>query len=141
MTAGSRRVSVNEDAPPLLVGGLPAPMKLLTAAFLRCSSSIARLFLYLINKNKPPISAAAATTPTTAPAAMAALFVPPDLAAPEPEVELEGPAVTMTVSPPTVTTDGFADVVDEGVDVALVDVADPDPDDTSAPMFVSVPML
>jgi len=91
-----------------------------------------------MNKNKPPISAAAATTPTTAPAAMAALFVPPDLAEAEAEVE-EGPAVTMTVSPPTVTTDGFADVVDEGVDVALVDVADPD--DTWAPMFVFVPIL
>jgi len=56
--------------------------------------------------------------PTTTPAAMAALFVPPplDLAA---AVELpDAAAVTTMVCPPTVTTEGFAVVVDEVAGVA-----------------------
>lgn len=55
----------------------------------------------------PPPMAAMATMPTTTPAAMPALFGPPDALA-------EPVAVTTTVCPPTVTTDGFADVVADG---------------------------
>jgi len=56
--------------------------------------------------------AAIATTPTTTPAAMPALLGPgedPELLLPEPVGVLE--AVTMTVWPPIVTTDGDADAI------------------------------
>ena len=55
--------------------------------------------------------AAIATSPTTTPAAIAALFDPPDAAA-----TAVGLAVTKTVCPPItdVTTEGFADVVAAG---------------------------
>jgi len=66
----------------------------------------------------PPAIAAAATTPTTTPAAMPALLGPdfllPTIAAAELDAAAALDACTVTVSPPTVTTDGVADVVDVG---------------------------
>lgn len=110
-------MSVNEDPPPLLFGGLPpAAMKLLTAAFRLYSSSMARLRRFFKNKNTPPTMAATATSPTTTPAAIPALLDPPDFALPV-AVLL---AVTKTVCPPiTVTTDGFEDDVAEGDEPAV----------------------
>ena len=83
----------------------------------------------------PAAMAATATNPTTTPAAMPALLVPlPDVAWGVDEAPDDPVAVTTTVCPrqgqlaptawkgketylpPTVTTDGFADVVAEGVD-------------------------
>lgn len=75
----------------------------------------------------PPATAAMATTPTTTPAAMPAVFGLLD-----DELELllllllvaVGPAVTIMVCPPTVTTDACADLVALELEAAaLVDVA------------------
>jgi hypothetical protein len=129
---GSRRVSLNDEAPPLLVARFPPlAIKLLTAAFLRYSSSTCRLFWLRTNINTPPAMAAIATIPTTTPAAMAALFGPPPLlvglADGDAVLLIALPAVTTTVWPPTVTTEGGAVVVGEGVfddvpaDVVLAD--------------------
>lgn len=115
---GSRRVSFSEE-PPLLVGGLPPATKLLIAAFLLYSSSTSRLLWFRMKRNTPPAIAAIATTPTTTPAAMPALLGP----LPEDPLwdALEEPeAVTTMVCPPTVTTDGLALVVDEGVEAPLL---------------------
>lgn len=71
----------------------------------------------------PPTMADIATIPTTTPAAMAALFGPEDFPN-EGELLVELPAVTITVSPPTVTTDGAevlvadGELFDEGAGVA-----------------------
>jgi len=110
-------VSVSDEAPLLLVGGLPPAMKLLTAAFLLYSSSISRLFLLRMKRKAPPTIAATATIPTTTPAAMPALLGPPLDDDPEPVADAVGEplAVTTIVCPPTVTTDGLAVVVCEGV--------------------------
>jgi len=108
---------VNEEAPPLLLGGLPPATKLATAAFLLYSSSTSRLFLLRMKRKAPPAIAAMATRPTTTPAAMPALLGPLDFddeSAADEFAELL--AVTTMVCPPTVTTDGLAEVVDEGVD-------------------------
>jgi len=108
---------VNAESPPLLVGGLPPPMKLLTAAFLLYSSSTSRLFLFRMNRKIPPAIALRATIPTTTPAAMPALLGPPlddaglAEALAEPELAGSGFAVIITVEPASVTTDGFEDVV------------------------------
>lgn len=125
ITDGSNRVSLNDEAPPLLLGGFPPPaMKLLTAALRLYSSSTSRLFLLRMNKNAPPAIAAIATIPTTTPAAMPALLGLPELLAAMAVVEVAaealdvaetGPAVTTTVSPGRVTNDGVADLVDDGV--------------------------
>lgn len=125
MTLASRRVSVNDEAPPLLFGGLPPPlMKLLTAAFLLYSSSTSRLFLLRTNKKIPPAIAAMATMPTTTPAAMPALLGDPlDFAEAEDEDSTEEPAVTTMVDPGWVTTDGAADLVEEGVDAVELSAA------------------
>lgn len=117
---GSRRVSVNEE-PPLLPGGLPPAMKLLTAAFLLYSSSTSRLLLFRMKRYTPPEIAATATIPTTTPAAMPALLGPVALD-PVDDALGEPVAVTTMVCPPTVTTDGLALVVDEGTEAEeLVD--------------------
>lgn len=103
-------MSVNDEVPLLLWGGLPPAMKLLTAAFLLYSSSISRLFLLRRKRKVPPIIAHTATTPTTTPPAIPALFGPElddDDAVGEPL------AVTTTVCPPTVTIDGLVEDVDE----------------------------
>jgi hypothetical protein len=101
-------------------------MKLLTAAFLRYSSSTSRLFLLRIKRKTAPAMAEIATIPTTTPAAMAALFGPPPLltaVADAGEVLLvELPAVTTTVWPPTVTTEGGVLTVADGVDDVPVEV-------------------
>jgi len=105
---------VNDEAPPLLVG-LPPATKLATAAFLLYSSSTSRLFLLRMKRKAPPAIAAMATIPTTTPAAMPALLGPLDFddeSAADEFAELL--AVTTMVCPPTVTTDGLAEVVDEG---------------------------
>jgi len=69
------------------------------------------------------------TRPTTTPAAMAPLFDPlgfdPDAAS------AELLAVTTMVEPPTVTTDGLAEVVDEGVFDGVGDeVVESEPEET-----------
>jgi len=126
ITAGSRRVSLSET-PPLLVGGLPPAMKLLTAAFLLYSSSTSRLFRLRKNRNAPPTIAEMTTMPTTTPAAMPVLLDPfddDDDGNDESEVDAfatDPVAVTTIVCPPTVTTDGFTDVV-EGVVVDVVEL-------------------
>lgn len=132
MTAGSRRISANEEAPPLLFGGFPPPIKLLTAAFLLYSSSTSRLRLFLMNTQTPPAMAARATIPITTPAAMPALLGPEeDLAdAVEEPVGLLD-AVTTTVWPPIVTTDGALEVVAVAFPVALDAGADVDEDPVS----------
>lgn len=138
MTAGSRRVSLNEEAPPLLVGGLPPWIKLLTAAFRRYSSSTSRLFLFLMKRNIPPAIAAIATMPITTPAAIPALLGPEEdeiFSAEEVPVE-ELLAVTTTVCPPTVTTDGLAVLVAVDFPVALAVVAD-DVSDAEASALVT----
>jgi hypothetical protein len=115
MIAGSRRVSAKE-LPPLLPGGLPPLMKLLTAAFLRYSSSTSRLLRLRMNKKMPPAIPAIATNPITTPAAIPALLgLLEEDEDPELPDEEELLAVTTTVWPPTVTTDGFAVVVDDAV--------------------------
>jgi len=126
-TDGSRRVSLNES-PDLLPGGLEE-MKLLAAAFLRYSSSTSRLFLLRIKMKAAPAMAAMATIPTTTPAAMAALFGPEDLVSVE-GGDTELPAVTTTVWPPTVTTDGGEVLV---VDGEVFDVEDVEDEDDSPP--------
>lgn len=68
---------MNEEAPPLLVGGLPPAMNWLTAAFLLYSSSTSRLLLLRTKRYTPPAIAQIATIPTTTPAAMPALLGPP----------------------------------------------------------------
>lgn len=105
---------MNDEPPPLLVGGLPPAMKLLTAAFLLYSSSISRLFWLRRKRKTPPAIAAMAAIPTTTPAAMPALLGPP---LDDPLVDAVGEplAVTTMVCPPTVTTEGLAVVVDDGV--------------------------
>ena len=106
---------MNAESPELLVGGLPPPMKLLTAAFLLYSSSTSRLFLFRIKRKIPPAIAPIATIPTTTPAAMPALLGPPlddaGLAEAVADPGVSGAAVTMTVEPGCVTTEGFEDVV------------------------------
>ena len=91
---------MNEEPPPLLVGGLPPAMKLLTAAFLLYSSSISRLFWLRMKRKTPPAIAPMAAIPTTTPAAMPALLGPP-LDDPDPLVDAaaEPLAVTTTVCP------------------------------------------
>jgi len=88
-------------------------IKELIVALRRYSSSTARRFRALKKNHVPPIIAATAIIPTTAPAAMPALL-PPDLLLEDPDA----PFTTVTVEPPTVTTDGGAlfelDGVDEG---------------------------
>jgi len=136
MTAGSRRISLNDEVPPLLLGGLPPLIKLLTAAFLLYSSSTARLRLFLMNRYRPPAIAAMATIPMTTPAAIPALFGPEDDDFCEaPVAELL--AVTTTVCPPIVTTDGEAVLVDVGFAVALAAAAD-DVSDGEAPAFATL---
>jgi len=111
---------VNDEAPPLLVGGLPPPaMKVLTAAFLLYSSSTSRLFLFRMNRYNPPAIALMATMPTTTPAAMAALLGPPFAwgdaeALADVESDEPGACVITTVDPGAVTTDGVVAVVSEG---------------------------
>jgi hypothetical protein len=116
-------MSVNEDAPPLLVG-LPPAMKLLTAAFLLYSSSTSRLCLFRMKRKMPPAIAAMATIPTTTPAAIPALLGPPEEGEEEdddPVDELDEPgAVTTTVGPDWVMVAGFV-VAAEGVDEGLID--------------------
>jgi len=77
-----------------------------------------------------------ATIPTTTPAAMPALLgPPPDFDDPEDAAALaELLAVTTMVCPPTVTTDGLAEVVEEGVVTDELGEAD-----DSAPAFATVP--
>lgn len=134
-------MSLNEEAPPLLLGGLPLWMKLLTAAFLLYSSSTSRLFLFLMKTNTPPAIAAIATMPITTPAAIPALFGPEeeaedeDFSAEEVPVE-ELLAVTTTVCPPTVTTDGVDVLVADDFPVALAVAAD-DVSDAAASAFVT----
>jgi len=108
---------VNDEAPPLLLGGFPPAMKLLTAAFRLYSSSISRLFLLRKKRKTPPAIAATATSPTTTPAAMPALLGPPLDDDPKLVADAVGEplAVTTMVCPPTVTTDGLAVVVCEGM--------------------------
>lgn len=66
--------------------------------------------------NRPPAIAEIATIPTTTPAAMPALLGPPlDDEADVEAFAAEPVAVTTIVCPPTVTTDGFADVVAEAM--------------------------
>lgn len=130
ITEGSRRVSLSET-PPLLVGGLPPEMKLLTAAFLLYSSSTSRLFRLRKNRNAPPTIAEIATIPTTTPAAMPVLLDPfddddDDDGNDELEVDAfatDPVAVTTIVCPPTVTTDGFTDVEIGGVVVDVVELS------------------
>ncbi|KAI9707212.1 MAG: hypothetical protein M1836_000172 [Candelina mexicana] len=101
---------------PALPGGLSAAAALLIAAFLRYSSSTARLFLDRKNRYPPPSIAANATTPTTTPAAIPAVLVPFEdgfgaiedaVAGPLLGVDCPG-AVTNTVGPPAVTTDAVS---------------------------------
>jgi len=129
---------VNEEAPPLLVGGLPPPMKLLTAAFLLYSSSTSRLRLFLMKIYPPPAIAAIAIMPITTPAAMPALLGPEEDeldAVEEPVAWLL--AVTTTVCPPTVTTDGEADAVVEGLLVALAAEDEEDVSDAAGAALVT----
>lgn len=88
---GSIRESV-VDVPPLLLGGLP--IKALTAALRRCSSSISIFRLRRMYKKMAPIAAAITTTPTTTPAAMPATLVPLE---PSSSGLLVGDSVTTTV--------------------------------------------
>jgi hypothetical protein len=88
---GSIRESV-VDVPPLLLGGFP--IKALTAALRRCSSSISWLRLRRMYKKPPPIADAMTTTPTTTPAAMPATLGP-ELSL---SGSLVGDSVTTTVS-------------------------------------------
>lgn len=139
MTAGSRRMSLNEEAPPLLLGGLPPWMKLLTAALRLYSSSTSRLFLFLTNMNAPPAMAAIATMPITTPAAIPALFGPEEDLDSDSDAEVpvdELLAVTTTVCPPIVTTDGVAVLVAVDFPVALAVAAD-DVSDAEASAFVT----
>lgn len=130
---------MNEEAPPLLVGGLPPLMKLLTAAFLLYSSSTSRLRLFLTKIYPPPAIAAIATMPITTPAAMPALLGPEE----DDELDaVEEPvawllAVTTTVCPPTVTTDGEADAVVEGLPVALAAEDEEDVSDAEGSALVT----
>lgn len=128
-------MSVNEEAPPLLAGDLEPLIKLLTAAFLLCSSSIARLFLLRRNKKTPPAIAAIITIPTTTPAAMAALLEPPppeDLLPPA-DADDDGGNVTRTVSPSRVTTEGDEDVVGVDLGVLLAEGVDDEPEPLPEP--------
>ena len=133
MTDGSSRVS-NED-PPALLGVLPPLTKLLTAAFLRYSSSTARRFRWRTKTKIPPAAAAITTIPTTTPATIAALLGVEPLLDELPE-ECAAGAVTTTVCPPIVTTDGDADVVAE-VPGALLEET---PDDNEPGSVVVVPV-
>ena len=99
-----------------LVSDFPPVTKPLTAALRLCSSSIAWFLLRLRKKTARPIMAARAMTPTTTPTAMPTLDVPPPLLCCELEVALAVGVATTVVPALTVTTDGFADVVDDGVD-------------------------
>jgi hypothetical protein len=107
-------------------------MKLLAAAFRLYSSSIARFLRFFINKNRPPKMAATATSPTTMPAATPALLDPPPDFSTLPVAELL--AVTKMVCPPTtVTTEGFEDVVADGLDEPLVEEGLSDDEDEDPP--------
>jgi len=128
-------MSLNEETPPLLDGGLPPPIKLLTAAFLLYSSSTSRLCLFLMNRYAPPAMAARTTIPITTPAAIPALLGPEEDfeldAAAVPVAELL--AVTTTVCPPTVTTDAVAEVVEDPVALAGAGDDDEEEDDEPEP--------
>lgn len=109
---GSRRVSLN-DVAALLIGGLA----LFMVAFLRCSSSMARLFRLRMKKNSPPMIPAIARTPTTTPAAMPATL---GLLDDEPV----GVGVTVGVTVTTLSDVGVADDLVDVVDVAVEDVVE-----------------
>lgn len=119
MTTGSSRVSVNEDAPPLLPGAFPPLMNWLTAACLLYSSSISCFFLLRRNIHRPPAMAATAINPTTTPTAMPTVlgpdFLVPELEVPLPVVVAPGFAVTTIVEGGRVVFDvAGAEVVEEG---------------------------
>ena len=76
----------------------------------------------------PPIIAATRTTPTTTPAAIAALFEPPDpddLGEDVAAAAFPG-AVTTMVCPASVTTEGACVLVVVGTDVAVLEIKDED---------------
>jgi len=87
----------------------------------------------------PPAIAAIAIMPITTPAAMPALLGPEE----EDELDpVEEPvawllAVTTTVCPPTVTTDGEADAVVEGLLVALAAEDEEDVSDAAGAALVT----
>jgi len=108
MMVGSRRESA-ADTPPELPG-FPADMKVLIAACRLISSWSSRFCFRLTKKNAAPAIAAIAITPTTTPAAMAALFGPDDWLD-EALLLLCDAAVAVTVLPPMVTTEATEDVV------------------------------
>lgn len=127
----------------VVTGDLPPAMKLLTAAFLRYSSSTSRLLRLRTKKKIPPAIAATATNPATTPIAIPVLLTPPPELLPVELAELVGVVTAAVAVMNTVAPAAFvvvAVVFEAAVDDAVLELVTSDAAGSALAALVVTPV-